>query len=78
MRSHLPVGKMWALVQIAPCRMQIAMPLLMGRTMVQWLESMGSTGAGGEELWPWLMIKWSGGSEEREGKRAGQASYCLY
>jgi hypothetical protein len=40
-------GGMWALVLIAPSRMQIAMLLLLGRTVVQWLGSMGSTGAEG-------------------------------
>jgi hypothetical protein len=39
---------MWALILIAPCRMQIAM-LLMIRTIAQCLGSMGSTGAGGRE-----------------------------
>ncbi len=38
---------MWALVLITPCRMQIAMLLLIGRMTAQWLGSMGSTGAGG-------------------------------
>jgi hypothetical protein len=38
---------MWALVLIAPCRMQIEMLLLMGRMLAQWLGSMDSTGAGG-------------------------------
>jgi hypothetical protein len=38
--SHLLVGEIWALVLIAPGRMQIAMLLLMGRMLAQWLGSM--------------------------------------
>jgi hypothetical protein len=38
---------MWALVLIAPCKMQITMLLMMGRTLARWLGSMDSTGAGG-------------------------------
>jgi hypothetical protein len=45
--AHLPVGGMWALIIIAHCRMQIAMSLLMGGAIAQWLGSMGSTVAGG-------------------------------
>jgi hypothetical protein len=63
MRSHLLVGGMWALVLIAPCRMQIMMLLLMGRMLAQWLGSMDSTEAGGRGASAMVDDKGEGGIE---------------